>query len=131
MGRIVLVAVVLACASGCVSLSPTERATLGELRSHGISETAVQKKDPAVAGVLNVLPGFGNFYLAIDTQESNQWIFGAINLLLWPVSVIWGIPQAVLDAETINKKETIYYYTYDPQGKREFEKRKAEIQERK
>ena len=131
MGRLVLLTVVLAFAGGCVSLSPTERATLSELRSCGISETSVQKKDPVAAGALNILPGFGNFYLAIDTQESNQWIFGGINLLLWPWSVIWGIPQAAIDAETINRKETVYYYTYDPQGKREFEKRKAEIQERK
>jgi len=97
--------------SGCASLSRTEQTTLRELKAYGISETEIQKKHPAAAGGLNILPGFGNFYLAYDTDESSQWLFGFLNLLTWPVSVVWGIPQGVIDANTINKKETIYYYT--------------------
>lgn len=34
--------------------------------------------------------------------------------LLFPVvSVVWGIPEAAIDAETINERELVYYYTFD------------------
>ena len=58
------------------------------------------------------MPGFGNFYLAIGTNEGDQWLYGTLNLLLWPVSVVWGIPEAAIDAGNINKRNTAYYYTY-------------------
>jgi hypothetical protein len=104
---------------------------LNELKSYGISETEVQRKSPPAAAALNILPGFGNFYLAAGTTESDQWLFGFLNLITWPYSMIWGIPEAAIDATTINKKETIYYYTYDRMGKQEFEKRKAEMDSKK
>ena len=111
--------------TGCATLSRSDRATLNELRSYGIPPTEVQLKHPALAGALNILPGFGNFYLAIGTTESDQWLFGFLNLLAWPVSIIWGVPEAIIDANTINKKETIYYYTYDNIGKSELLKHKS------
>lgn len=111
--------------SGCVSLSPSDNAKLNELRAAGIAENAVIKKNPGVAGALNILPGIGNFYLASGTREGSQWTYGFLNLLFWPGSVIWGIPQAAIDADTINKMETVYYFTYDPEGKRQLEARKA------
>jgi len=113
--------------SGCVSLSRSDQSILNELRSYGISETDIQKKNPGLAGGMNILPGFGNFYLAAGTDESDLWLIGFLNLLTWPISVLWGVPEAVIDANTINKRETIYYYTYDRIGKQEFEKRKAEV----
>jgi hypothetical protein len=116
----------VACASGCASLSRTEQATLHELKSYGVSETEVKAKHPAAAGCLNILPGFGNFYLAAGTDESDQWLFGFLNLLAWPISVVWGIPEAAIDANTINKKETVNYYTFDRTGKQELEKMRTE-----
>lgn len=117
---------ILVSLSGCASISRSEQACLRELQSYGISETEVQKKHPAVAAGLNVLPGFGFFYLAVDSNESNLWLFGALSLVTWPVSVIWGVPEGVIDANTINKKETVYYYFIDRMGKQEFEKIKAD-----
>jgi len=108
----------------CISLSQSDETVLRELRSQGVRED-VQKKDAVTAGVLNVLPGFGNFYLAVGTDEGSQWLFGFLNLLLWPISPIWGIPEAAIDANTINKKETVYYYTYDANGKAELAKIRA------
>ncbi len=35
---------------------------------------------------------------------------------------MWGIPSGAIDATNINKKETIYYYTYDKYGKAELQK---------
>jgi hypothetical protein len=112
--------------TGCVTLSRSDQERLNELKSIGLSATEIKKKNPGAAGGLNILPGFGNFYLAIGTEESEQWLVGFLNLLFWPISVVWGIPEAAIDATVINKKETIYYYTYDKYGKAELAKRQAE-----
>jgi hypothetical protein len=123
-GILVMCAVVVV-ASACVTLSRSEQTTLQELGAYGIRGTEIQKKSPVAAGALNILPGFGNFYLAIGSSETNQWLFGAANLLVWPLSIFWGVPEAAIDAGTINKKETIYYYTYDPSGKQDLARRRA------
>jgi hypothetical protein len=118
----VLVVVLLVAGSGCVSLSRTDKATLRELRGHGIRETDQRVKHPAVAGGLNILPGIGNFYLACGTDESEQWVVGFMNLLFWPISILWGIPEAAIDANTLNQRELVYYYMFDPSGKAELKK---------
>jgi len=100
-----------------------------ELESYGISPTQEKVKHPGVAGALNVLPGFGNFYLAAGTEESEQWLYGFVNLFVWPWSVIWGVPEGVIDAININKRETNYYYTFDPQGKAELAKLREQQRE--
>jgi len=122
----IMVVLLLFSSSGCATLSRTEQEKLNEVRSVGLSETEIKKKNPGAAGALNLLPGFGNFYLAAGTNESDQWLFGFLNLLTWPFSIIWGIPQAAADATVINKKETVYYYTYEKSGKAELAKRIAE-----
>ncbi len=111
--------------SGCVSLSRSEKDMLRELKSHGISPTAERVKHPGVAGGLNVLPGFGNFYLAAGTDAGEQWVYGFLNLLFWPISVLWAIPEAAIDADIMNKKETIYYYKFDREGKEELARLKS------
>jgi len=100
--------------TGCVSLSSTEKTKLAELQSQGVRIPHETVKHPGLAGALNILPGFGNFYLGIGTNESEQWLVGFLNLLTWPISVIWGIPEAAIDANNINKRETVYHYTYGP-----------------
>lgn len=127
MKKIAIFTLAASITSGCVSLSPSDASKLNELRSVGISEEAVTKKSPAAAGALNLLPGVGNFYLATGTREGSQWTYGFLNLLFWPLSIVWAIPQAAVDAQTINKMETVYYYTYNPDGKRQFEARKASL----
>jgi len=111
--------------TGCSSLSRSDRMMLRDLRAHGISPTSEMVKHPALAGGLNLLPGFGNFYLAYGTEDSDQWLFGFLNLITWPASVVWGLPEAIIDANTINKKETIYFYKFDPVGQRELQQIKS------
>ena len=122
------VCVVALATTSCVSMTPSERANLRELKGYGISENEQSIKNPGLAGVLNILPGFGNFYLAVGSGESSQWAIGFLNLLVWPYSVVWGIPEAAIDATTINKKETLYHYTLSPAGRRELAHRKAEME---
>ena len=112
-----IILVPLALVSACANLGSSEKEFLNELKALGIPEDEQQVKSPPVAGALNILPGFGNFYLAYGTTESDQWMVGGLNLLTWPLSVLWGVPQGALDAITINKKATAYYYRYDKTGK--------------
>jgi len=67
----------------------------------------------AAAGGLNLLPGIGNFYLGSGAAaDGTQWVYGVFNLLLWPCSIVWGVPQAVIDANTLNKQDLVYHYRY-------------------
>lgn len=109
----------------CTNLTKAERDQLHLLKSNGITVDRPvgnyeKPATPAAAGLLNLLPGFGNFYLASGNgADSSHWIYGTGNLLLWPLSILWGVPEAVVDANNINERELLYYYQYDQQGKQE------------
>lgn len=108
--------------SGCTSLTFQEQQQLTELQYQGITVDRApggwdKPASPLMAGLLNLLPGFGNFYLAAgNAGDSSQWIFGFGNLLTWPISVIWGIPEAAIDANTINKRDMLNFYKYGNQS---------------
>lgn len=106
-------------------MSRSDKERYRELQGLGIKATDQQVKSPGAAGALNLLPGCGNFYLAVGTDESDQWLYGFLNLLTWPISPIWAIPEGAIDAGTINKKEVVYYYTFDPRGQKELKALKA------
>lgn len=105
--------------SGCCSLTHQEQRQLRELKAKGITVERSQADweapaSPLAAGLWGILPGGGNFYLAGgEGGDSSQYLYGFLNLLTWPLSVLWEIPQSVIDAGTINKRELIYYYTYE------------------
>lgn len=104
--------------SGCTNLTYHEQQELTRLQYQGVSidrPTGQWEKpaSPLLAGVLNILPGIGNFYLASgNAADSSHWLYGFGNLLLWPVSIIWGVPEAALDANNINKRDMLNYYRY-------------------
>ena len=108
--------------SACTSLTMQERQTLRSLKTHGITvDTPAgnweKPASPAGAAALNLLPGIGNFYLASGNGgQSDHFLYGTLNLLMWPVSVVWGIPEAAVDANRINERELIYFYTFDESG---------------
>ena len=108
--------------TGCTSLSHQERITIRNLEAEGISvdKPAGNWQKPAkagAAGALNLLPGVGNFYLAAgNAGDSDQYLYGFLNLLTWPISILWGIPEAAIDAGAINQRELVYFYTYDEAG---------------
>lgn len=125
--RMFAVAVLLMAVS-CNSLSRHEKMELQALKGQGVTvDTPVGTwEKPASAGgaaALNILPGFGNFYLAMgDGADRFHYIYGTLNLLFWPLSAVWGVPEAAMDANTINQRELIRYYKSDPQGKKEAQK---------
>ena len=107
MGKYVLSLLVSLTLIGCVHMSGQEKIQYNKLQME-LKETnlpELKEKDPATAGVLNLFIGIGNAYL-------DQWGIFAINFLLWPASIVWGIPQAATDASTINKKQTLYHYSF-------------------
>ena len=123
----------MALLSGCSSLSYTEKTAVRSLKSQGIT---VEKpvgpwEAPASAGAaggLNLLPGVGNFYLASgEGAEKSHYLYGCLNLLTWPLSIVWGIPEAAIDANTINERELVYFYTYDESGKQSLRNRGLEL----
>lgn len=119
--RLPLFLVLLIALSGCETMHSYEKAEYRDVSSRlkqaGLPE--IESNNPAAAGALNILPGFGNIYL-------KQWGLFVCNLLLWPVSAVWGIPQAAIDANTMNELETIYHYTRG-QGKEQLEAKENKV----
>lgn len=80
LNRTMAVAVVVVALSGCAKgLSPQQTREYQAMEANGI---ATQEKNPTTGALLGLLPGGGSFY-ARDAG------FGVLNLLLWPVSILW------------------------------------------
>lgn len=128
MKKIALFLICVILLSSCSSLSHQEQIQLRKLASQGVTVdrpvgTYEKPASGIAAGLLNILPGIGNFYLGCGNgAESNQIIYGILNFLFWPFSPVWAIPQAAIDADNINKRDMIYYYLYDENGKKELRK---------
>jgi hypothetical protein len=111
LSRISAVLLPLALAA-CVQLTSQEKVALDRAKASGMPVPREVLVDPGTAGALNLLPGIGNMYIGANTEEKTQWVYGALNLLFWPLSILWGIPEAAIDAKTINEKYTAQYYLY-------------------
>lgn len=111
--------------AGCSGLNYHEQNQIRQLQEQGVTvDRPVGSYEKPASGVaaaaLNLLPGFGNFYLGTGAgAESIHILYGALNLLFWPLAIIWSVPEAAIDAENINKREMLYYYTYNEKGKQE------------
>lgn len=129
MKKTLLMLTALTLMSGCTTLTRQEQMQLQQLKSQGITldRPAGNFETPnsaLMAGLLNILPGVGNFYLAVGNgSDSAHALYGFGNLLMWPLSVVWAVPEGAIDAINLNKRELIYYYKYDPYGKQEAIKR--------
>ena len=101
--------------AGCVNVSVSDQKRLQELAEQRITlETPPSgfsaPNSQTGAAVLNALPGFGSFYLASGTEgHPSHYLSGAVNFLLWPVSVVWAVPEAYIDAGRINRLALIKY----------------------
>lgn len=107
---------------GCTSLTQEEKNAIDDLSRVRITvKRPVSNWKPPVdlkkARLLSFLPGMGNFYLANKGVVGKEhYVYGALNLITWPTSIIWSFPTISHTVDVVNKKDLVYYYTYDPEG---------------
>jgi hypothetical protein len=78
-----------ACASAPNSMQKRE---LEVYKQQGLM---VEEKDPAIGVVLGFLPGGGSFYV-------REYGWGVVDLLLWPMSILWDPISGANGADSIN-----------------------------
>lgn len=89
--------------AGCVSISSVQREQIDKIKSNGGLNGFEKPKKPFVASALNILPGIGNIYLASGNEgRSEQYLNAVANFFLWPISVLWAVPEGYVDAGRIN-----------------------------
>lgn len=88
-----LIALTTGCATG---LNSTQESELASYRANNL---AVEEKNSGLAAGLGLLPGGGSFY-----GRSYGW--GVVNLLLWPISILWDPVSGYDAAESINYQAT-------------------------
>ena len=95
--RNLTVAALLALTTGCAT--GLNSAQESELASYRARNLAVEEKSPGLAAGLGLLPGGGSFY-------GRAYGFGVVNLLFWPLSILWDPVSGHDAAELINYQAT-------------------------
>ncbi|WP_417698408.1 hypothetical protein [Psychromonas sp.] len=70
----------------------------------------IEEKNPTVGAVLGILPGFGSFYVGEPG-------YGIINLLFWPVSILWDPVSGYDGSKSINYDITKYQLNKEKEKK--------------
>lgn len=80
----------------CSGLNTAQKREYKEWKSSGLAQ---EVKSEGLAAGLNVLPGFGDFY------NGNTGL-GVVNLLAWPLSILWAPVGGANGAEEVNYYES-------------------------
>jgi uncharacterized membrane protein len=95
--RYIVAATLITLTTGCASgLNSVQEAELARYRANNL---AVEEKSPGLAAGLGILPGGGSFY-------GRSYGFGVVNLLFWPLSILWDPVSGYDAAESINYQAT-------------------------
>jgi uncharacterized membrane protein len=95
--RNIVAATLITLTTGCASgLNSVQEAELARYRANNL---AVEEKSPGLAAGLGILPGGGSFY-------GRSYGFGVVNLLFWPLSILWDPVSGYDAAESINYQAT-------------------------
>lgn len=95
--RMLLAVGFVALCSGCANgLNSQQKA---ELRQYEARGQAVQEKNPGTGAALGLLPGGGSFY-------GREYGLGVVNLLFWPLSILWDPVSGYDAAESLNYHAT-------------------------
>lgn len=95
--RFAIATLALALTTGCATgLNSVQKAELDHYEARGM---AVQEKNPGLGAGLGLLPGGGSFY-------GREYGFGVVNLLLWPLSILWDPVSGYEASRSINYQAT-------------------------
>ncbi|SDK47477.1 hypothetical protein SAMN05216189_103936 [Pseudomonas delhiensis] len=95
--RVLVGAVLAALCSGCATgLNSHQKVEYTRYEAKGL---LVEEKNPGTGAALGLLPGGGSFY-------GREYGFGVINLLLWPLSILWDPVSGYDAAKSINYQAT-------------------------
>tara|TARA_R100001244_G_scaffold15416_2_gene17383 strand:+ start:2277 stop:2690 length:414 start_codon:yes stop_codon:yes gene_type:complete len=83
---VTLIALTTGCATG---LNSYQKAEFDHFEAKGM---VIEEKKPGLGAALGLLPGGGSFY-------GRSYGFGVVNLLFWPLSILWD-PVSGYDAST-------------------------------
>ncbi|PVY76988.1 hypothetical protein C8D92_104221 [Tamilnaduibacter salinus] len=95
--RLAIATIAIAVITGCAT--PLTGGQKQELRGYQAKGLAIEEKNPGAAAALGLLPGGGSFYV-------REYGAGIVNLLFWPVSILWDPVSGYQGAQSIN-----YYAT--------------------
>lgn len=96
-------AMITGCATGLNSMQ--ER----EYRAMEAADVLIVEKDPSVGAALGILPGGGSFYARSPG-------IGVVNLLFWPLSILWDPVSGYQGAMAINYDMTKHKLKRDMQA---------------
>jgi hypothetical protein len=83
------------CASGLNSMEKRQ------YMAYGQQGVLVEEKNPTSGALLGLLPGGGSFY-------AREPALGVVNLLLWPISILWDPVSGYAGSRSINYAVTTY-----------------------
>ena len=88
--KLVPVILLLSTSIGCSTLTSQQKAEYDLMKENDV---LIEEKDPTTGAWLGILPGVGAFY-------GREPVVGVVDLLLWPVSILW---DPVVGYETSKK----------------------------
>ncbi|MDX5371590.1 MAG: hypothetical protein LPK18_04040 [Pseudomonadaceae bacterium] len=98
--RTLFIAGLIATTSGCASgLNSYQKSEMQHFEASGL---AVEEKSTGAGTALGLLPGGGSFY-------GREYGLGVVNLLFWPLSILWDPVSGYNAAQTINYHATKQY----------------------
>lgn len=103
--RSVLLLLVLSVMIGCTTLTPEQKNQYNMMEKDGV---LVKEKDPTTGAWFGLLPGGGSFY-------GREPVVGVVDLLLWPLSILWDPVIGHETSQTVNYKLTVSYLEKEKQ----------------
>lgn len=92
-----IITISLLLTSCAASLTSTEKVKYNEWQSNG---ELINEKSPGLGIALGLLPGFGSFYV-------REPVYGVLNLLTWPLSILWDPVSGYHGSQSINFQTTL------------------------
>lgn len=102
-------ALITGCAGG---LNSVQNAEYKHFEQEGL---IVEEKSPGAGAALGLLPGGGSFY-------GREYGLGVVNLLFWPLSILWD------PISGYNASKEINYYATKQQARKQHDKAMSELE---